>query len=177
MEQNIEAPTGVETETPAEFAARRDKAIQTWLDAKETLEPAKTAESEARQAVATMLFTNPRKGTNRYHLNAGYAVKLVYGTNYTLGDKDKVDVNLQEKIPVEKQVREVLEAIAKLGNAGPKLAEELVKWKPELNEKAYLALDSEDETEAEAKRLIDTILTSKPATPQLSFEVPKEAKA
>lgn len=174
METNATAGAA---ETEAQFIARRDAEISTWLDRKAALESIKPQELEARDKVAATLFPNPKKGTNRYHLNGGYSVKLVYGTNYTLGDKDKVDVERQEKVPVADQVNAILQEIAKLGNRGPELAATLVKWKPELNEKAYLALDpAADETDAKAKQLIDSILTTKPATPQLSFEIPKEAK-
>jgi hypothetical protein len=176
MNKEANAPTGVVEETPEQFAARRDAAISNWLDLKGKVDALKPQEVEARSVVSDMLFNAPKKGTNRYHLNAGYAVKLVHGTNYTLGDKNLVNVETQEKIPVNAQVQAVLGEIAKLGNRGPELAEDLVKWKPELNEKAYLALDLNDESEAKAKQMIDSILTSKPATPQLTFEIPKEKR-
>jgi len=177
----VEATAGV-PETPEQFIARRDAEISKWVSDKESLTVAKEYEGESRAKVATTLFPTPKKGTNRYALNGGYSIKLVYGLNYTLGDKTKPDpANPGEVIPVNQQVTDALARIAELGNEGQELANVLVKWKPELNESVYLQLTPPEgmaptNIQAEAKAIIDEILTVKPATPQLTFEVPKEKK-
>jgi hypothetical protein len=167
-------------ETPEAFNARRDAEILKWNKDKLLLTSIKEEEATSRATVAATLFPNPKKGTNRYQLGNGYAVKLVYGTTYTLGDKTKVrdTPDGQVPVPINNQVNEALARIRGLGNRGHELADELVKWKPELSEKAYLALNAEgaDETDKMAKKIIDEILTTKPASPQLEFETPKPPK-
>jgi hypothetical protein len=172
--------TEAPVETPEQFTARRDAEILKWNKDKELLGSIKEQEAESRAKVVATLFPTPKRGTNRYQLGNGYSVKLVYGTNYTLGDKTKVvdTFDGQVAVPINDQVNEALARIRGLGNRGPELAEALVKWKPELAEKAYLALSAEgaDETDKMAKQIIDEILTTKPASPQLEFEVPKEKR-
>lgn len=164
-------------ETPEEFAARRDKEILAWNADKQQLGFYKAQEAASRAAVATTLFPTPRKGTQHYELGHGYKVTLVHGLTYTLGNKDMPDpLNPGETIKVEKQVEDLQEAIANLGNEGPFLAERLIKWKPELSETEYKALDADNPTHMQAKALIDAILTTKPASPQLTFVEPKPAK-
>ncbi len=163
-------PAPVEDE--AAFLARRNAEIQSWLNNKEAATNAADLERQCRDRVTATLFPTPKKGTQRYALSGGYAVKLVYTIGYTLGDKDKAD-DAGMKIPIRKQVEAVLEQVAKLGNEGPLLADRLVKWKPELDVKEYEALEGDNPTHVEAKKLIDSILTTKPGAPQLAWEEPK----
>lgn len=183
MEAQVAAGEAVK-ETPEEFVIRRDREISEWLGAKKDLEAIKPVELERRETVTTTLFPAPKKGTNRYHLNGGYAIKLIYGTNYTLGDKDKVVGEGEDavKVPVADQTREMLGklyhhliAAGKSELEANTFCNSLVVWKPELHEKTYLAIDTNDNIMAIAKGIIDEILTTKPATPQLLFEVPKGA--
>ncbi len=180
METNVQAGA---PETPEQFIERRDKAIATWLDRKGALDSIKPQELEARNEVSTILFPTPKKGTNRYHLNGGYSVKLVHGTNYTLGDKDKVIGEGEEavKVTIASQVMAMLDKLCqhyidagKTNEEAQELCRAIVKWKPELDEKTYLAFNTENNVEAVAKGIIDEILTTKPATPQLEFETPKK---
>ena len=170
-------------ETPEQLIIRRDAEIATWLDRKAALDSIKPQELDARNAVSATLFPTPKKGTQRYYLNGGYAVKLVHGTTYTLGDKNKIAGEGEDavKVPVAHQVSEMLDKLYKHLIAGGKTEDEarafcqsMVKWQPELVEKEYLAIDTENNVMATAKAIIDEILTTKPATPQLTFEHPKE---
>jgi hypothetical protein len=173
-EANVEAAP---VETPEEFAARRDNAILTWRHDKQQLDFWKGNEAARRAEVTAICFPEAKKGTQRYPLGSGYALKLVYGYNYKLGNKEMVDpINPGEAIPVRKQVEMLEDAIAELGNEGPFLAQRLIKWTPELVEREYLALDSDNETHMKAKALIDAILTITPASPQLALEEPKASK-
>jgi hypothetical protein len=160
-------------ETEAQFIARRDAIINDWLANKQRLDSAKQAESETRLGVTSACFPNPKKGTQRYELNGGYKLKLVYGFNYKLGDKDMVDPATNEKISIAKQVEDLQDAISELGNEGPLLSERLIKWEPKLVEAEYLKLNSELPIEAKIKEMVDSLLTITPASPQLSFEEPK----
>jgi hypothetical protein len=164
-------------ETPEAFAARRDAEIKAWLAAKTKLVTVKEQEASKRLTVAQMLFPNPTLGTQRYDLGGGYKIKLAFKYTYTLGNKEMIDpLDPTQKIPVNKQVEQLEEAIYNLGNAGPSLAERLIKWTPSLNDAEYRKLNLELDTERQAKELIDTILTIKPASPTLEFEEPKAAK-
>lgn len=163
-------------ETAEQFAARRDALINNWLAEKQRSTAAVEAERGIRANLTTLLFPTPVKGTQRYALNAGYNIKLVHGMTYTLGDKDMIDPATNTKVPIETQVEAVLKEISDMGNEGPLLAERLVKWKPELSESEYLKLDITLETDRKIKDLIDSILTIKPSSPQLTFEEPKAKK-
>jgi hypothetical protein len=172
-EANAEAAP---TETPQAFAARRDNEIMEWRGLKEQATFYVEQERLARAKVASTLFPNAHKGTQRYELGAGYKVKLQYGFTYTLGDKDLVDPATNAKVPIASQVEGIEDAIAALGNEGPMLADRLIRWKPELVESEYLKLNPEFEIEKQVKALIDSILTVKPKSPVLELEEPKPAK-
>lgn len=170
----LEAIAG-EQETPEQLAARRAAVIKAWLDAVTPKKEWEAYEKLKRAEATALCFPNPVKGTQRFELGGGYKLKLVHGVTYSLGDKDMVDPTLNEKVSIETQVNGTLEAIRALGNEGPFLADRLVKWKPELSATEYeaLATDGASEAQKEAKKLIDSILTIKPASPQLSYEEPK----
>lgn len=171
---NPPAEVAVETpvETEAEFLARRDNQITDWLSAKAALEVVKSDEMEARKTVTATLFPTPKKGTQRYPLNNGYAIKLVYTLRPSLGDKDKTDED-GNKISVREQVQEVEDKIIALGQIGALLAERLIKWTPELSLSEFDKLNRADPVEAEIANLIEEILTITPGSPQLTFEEPK----
>ena len=151
---------------------QRNAKIRAWLASKITLQTAKDGELNLRTSVTQMLFPNPIKGTQRYELGDGYKVKLVYGYNYNLGNKDKLN-DKNEKVPVNEQVESVMDAIEALGNEGAFLADRLIKTKYELSVSEYQKLDETNPTHKAIKALIDGILTVTPATPTLEFEEPK----
>lgn len=156
---------------------QKDAKVREWLEAKEICTNATEIEKSKRADVTAALFPTPKKGTQRYVSPQGYgSIKLVFGWNYSLGDKEKVGSD-GLKVPVATQVEAVLDEIEALGPRGALIAERIVKWKPELAVKEYEELAaSQDETDAKAKALIDSILTVTPASPQLTFEPPKAAK-
>lgn len=171
----VQAVAGA-AETPEAFTARRDAEILGWREDKQQLDFWKEREAASRITVSATLFPTPRKGTQRYELGAGYKVKLIHGLNYTLGDKDMVDpLRPGETIPVNRQVEDLQEAIAQVGNEGAFLADRIIKWRPELSATEYEALDPENPNHMRIKELIDAILTIKPASPQLTLEEPKAA--
>lgn len=175
MEMNVEAGT---PETPEEREARLAKLLENWRSAIGPKKEWTAYEATMRLEVAKEYFPSPAKGTNRVTLPTGEKLKLIYGTTYTLGNKELVDPVLQEKVPVETQVQGVLDAIEDLGPGGKLLAARLVKWKPELNEVEYklLCAETAGPLEVEARKLIDSILTTKPASPQMEIEPVKAAK-
>jgi hypothetical protein len=164
----VEAVAGA-PETPEQAVARRDQAIHTWLNDRSLLSTIKPQEMASRQKVTDILFPAAHKGTQRFALNGGYAIKLLHGYTYTLGDKDKIAGEGEQavKVPIADQVNEIIAKIVAIG--GGDIADELISWTPKLNEKSYLALKAGDPI----KEIIDSILTIKPASPQLTFEEPK----
>lgn len=150
--------------------ARRLRLVEEWRAAIAPKKEWEAYEKAKRSEVVAEFFATPILGTNRIALPNGEKLKLVYKLTYSLGDKDLVDPILQEKVPIDLQVKGTLDAISSLGGEGPLLAERLIKWKPELNEPEYKKLRAEVPIEAEAKKLIDSILTASPASPQLTLE-------
>lgn len=178
---NIQWPTAeaapevkAQVETPEQFISRRDTEIMAWLEAKAALDASKTAENERRLQVTKTLFPTPKKGTQRYPLNGGHSVKLVFGWNYTLGDKEATD-EAGLKIPVQTQINQLEKEICELGPEGALLVERLIRWKPELVPAEYerLNLSTASEVEVQTKALVDEYLKVSEASPQLVFEVPK----
>lgn len=159
-------------ESPEEFIKRRDIAIGDWLHWRKSLETIKTTEMEARNTVSQMLFPSPKKGTQRYPLNAGYSVKLVHVLNYSLGDKDKLN-DAGEKVSVNDQVEAVITEIDALGEVAQLLGERLLKFKYELSVTEYEALDLSNPIQLQVRNLVDKLITVKPGSPQLTFEEPK----
>lgn len=171
----VKYPGQPDTEDPEHFRLRRNAEVQHWLDAKPILESAKQNEMDLRTKVTTTLFPSPKKGTQRYDIGGGYKVKLVHGWTYTLGNKDMVDPATETKIPIRKQIEDLEAAIIDThGEAGLQLVKRLISWKPELSGSEYEKLDLDNPLEKEVKEMIDAVLTVKPASPQLTFEEPKE---
>ncbi len=171
----VKYPGQPETEDPEHFRIRRNAEIEHWLAAKPVLESAKQNEMDLRGKVSSTLFPSPKKGTQRYALGGGFNVKLVYGLTYTLGDKDKIDADSGMKIPIRKQIEDLEQSIIdKHGEAGLQLVKRLISWKPELSGSEYEKLDPDNPLEVEVRGMIDELLTIKPASPQLTFEEPKE---
>jgi hypothetical protein len=152
----------------------RDDLITKWLAEKRLLDAHKEQELISRKMVSDYLFPSPTKGTNRYKLNGGYAIKLVFGYNYRLGNEEAIDPKTNAKIPVAEQVNKLQDLIEALGERGAMISERIIKWTPALVDKEYLALDPENEVDKAIKFLIDQMLTITPATPQLTFEEPKK---
>jgi hypothetical protein len=146
----------------------RDNLLRAWQSSKNALEAAKEKEIELRKQVQTLLFPNPKKGTQRYELGNGYSVKYVHKLNYKLGDKNKIDDD-GNKVAINDQVEDVMVAIEKCGNEGPFLVDRLVKTSYDLSLSEYNQLDPQ----SPIKKLIDSILITSDAAPEISIEGPK----
>ena len=125
-----------------------------WKSAKTQLNAIKETEMSLRLQVQEAFFpvASRTKGTQRYQLGEGWAVKLVAKYDYKL-DGDKVEAALDQ---IEAQ-----------GPGGALIAERLVKFTPTLSQTEYKQLGEVD------KPIIDAILTITPATPSLELEEPK----
>lgn len=136
------------------MSEERDALILNWSKAVRELAAAKELEAELRkQVVDTQFDSNKTEGTQTISLGNGWKLKAVKTLNYNL-DKDEVDAALAN--------------IEESCENGQFIAERLVKFKPELSVSEYKKLD------ASAKKLIDAVLTTKPGTPQLKLEGPKQ---
>lgn len=163
-----------ETEEAEAFRLRRNAEIDIWIKAKETSTLAVSNERDLRAKVSATLFPTPVKGTQRYELGGGYKVKLVHGLTYTLGDKDLLDDD-GVKVVIRKQIGDLEEAVAKLGDAHRILFEQLVTWEPKLSGSAFEKLDKDNPIHIAVRDMISEHLTIKPGSPTLEFETPKEA--
>lgn len=161
--------SGNKTATEHEWQTQRDKVLQSWLAARTLLATAKESEMELRKQVQQLLFPNPVKGTQRYDLGGGYSIKLVHKINYTLGNKDLTDKKSGNKIKVQDQVEQVMNAIEKCGNEGPFLVDRLIKTSYDLSISEYGKLDDG----SQIKKIIDSILITSDAAPAVEFEEPK----
>lgn len=153
------------------WAAKRDILIKNWMAASAALKAAKETEMELRNQVSEMLFPEKVKGTQRYELGGGYFVRLVHKLNYKLGDSELKDKD-GNKVKVQAQVEQVMDAIEKCGNEGAFLVERLIKTEYKLAEGEYSKLDDN----SAIKKLINSILVTSDASPTLELEEPREKK-
>lgn len=135
----------------------RDTLIQNWLDAKSAAASAVELERNLRQAVMLAFYPEqqPEKGTFNQELGNGYKLKF--------GFKQNISLNAT-------LVNDVLSEIERSSEDGRFIAERLVKFKPELSLTEYNNLSDNH------RRIIDRIVTTKPASPTIEFVEPK-AKA
>lgn len=157
----------------ADAIKARDDIINAWLNAKTAFLVHQERERLARAEMVELLFPTPKKGTQRFPLPAGYAVKLVQSYKYELCKEEKLDAQ-GNKIKVSDQVYLLEEEISRCGDEAPALLERLIKWTPELSGSEYEKLDVTFPAQAAIKQLIDAQLVIKPASPQVEFEEPKK---
>lgn len=166
MKTITNAVTGeVQTFTDEEFVKERDRLLLVWENSKKALDVAKAAEMEARKAVVAFAF-DPEKesGTERIELHNGYQAKAVKKLNYgwIKGKDDKTD---------RKAIDAALDRLAKAaGPAGEYIADNLVKWNPELSLTEYKKLDDG------LKKIIDKVIVTSDGAPQLEIVPPKGQK-
>lgn len=148
----------------------RDAALVEWQKRKETLEAAKSEEMEMRKYVVLRAFPEPQEGTNRLALGNGYDLKGVIKYGYGFGEATNAEIEA------------VLDAIAKVGNIGPMLADRLVSWTPNFLLTEYRMLEENAASNAPEKdlltikALIDKVLVKKDAAPSLEIVEPKSSK-
>lgn len=131
----------------------RAAVLADWNNAKAELKKAQARENELRNQVIGLFSekVNDATATGTENCEApGGVVKIVRKMNYSFtADNDGIDT--------------VLDKIEKSVEGGNIIAERLVKWKPELSLTEYKLLSPAH------KKLIDGVLSSKPATPSVEF--------
>lgn len=172
--QAATSPQPINPNDPAQTAAR-DSLILSWRMDRTELAAIKEREMERRKAVASMLFPNPSKGTQRFDLGSGYAVKLVHKLNYNLEAIDAPDRKAEDgsSLPFIEQMYALADEIEAEGNEGKFLVDRLLKWSCELSVSEYQKLDPNNPTHMRIKKAIDRHLVVKPASPELTLEEPK----
>ncbi len=127
------------------------KTLKEWEAAKVAAEEAKLViarELELRQKVVKMFFPEAKEGTNSMDMNAGWKLKAVYKLTR------KVDAAaLTTMLPVLRE------------KAVP--VDTLFQWKPELKVSVYREMTPEQ------LALIDQVITTSPASPELQLIPPK----
>lgn len=119
--------------------------LQEWYQKQAQLKTLKQHEHLERVALSGFYFHDPREGTNRLDIGAGFDLKLQHGYNYKVNEEDLDNVKAADikkhKLPWD----------------------DLFDYKPTLNMRTYRSL-----TEAQ-KQFVDQYLDIKPASPQLEI--------
>lgn len=136
------------SELPEDQVTEQD--IIAWYEADAALTKAKNHEMLLRQRVFKGLFTAPVEGTNSLNLKDGYVLKATYKLNRS--------VDLEAVQTLADDLRE----------AGVDAAQ-VIRYKPELETKAYKSLNLDQ------KKVFDQCLVIKPGTPSLEIVLPKRA--
>jgi hypothetical protein len=143
----------------------QDELLTMHLKLKQQVEKAKADEMELRKYIVNRAFPEKHEGTNTLELGNGYELKAGIKFNYQLADNDIVE--------------RTLDAIAKVGNTGPFIADRLVSWKPSFLLTEYRNLTDAAPHSAEAQEilaLVGNMLTITDAAPTLEIKEPKAKK-
>lgn len=101
-----------------------------------------------RDQIGKYVFPNPKEGTNKADMPAGWTLKFTHKIDRKVLEPE-LDANTEQ-----------------LRKAGINV-DTIIRWKPELNTKEYRGLT------AEQIKLVDSVLDIKPATPTLELVPPK----
>lgn len=126
------------------------KLLTDWQKARTNAAKFADEEMALRKQIAEVFFVNPKEGTNKFKLNAGYVLKLDHKISRR-PDRALLD-----------QFRDTFEG------AGINV-DELIRNTPELRIGEYNKLDNVK------RQLFDQVLTIKPSAPTLSIDLPKRA--
>lgn len=130
--------------------------IDEWRLLKSHLDTIKARESELRQQIASSeeLFDQSREtGTQTFDLGHGWKIKCEKKINYTVENKNG-------------EAFAALHEIAQLGAVEDHQTKKLMSFSPSLSLTVYRELSDE------ARRILDKIVTTKPAMPTLTMVEP-----
>ena len=126
--------------------------IQNWNEAKEQVKRWTQTENDLRDKVIKGLFDSGTiEGTETIQIGSDWKLKATRRLNYTLSNKDGALVSILQTLPSV-------------------IAENLIRWSPDLNLSMYRKLD------ATTQQLFIPVLSIKPAKPSLEL-VPPNANA
>lgn len=124
--------------------------IQKWSENSALLSDLKKIEMEQRKLLDAELFAEPKQGTNKHELGAGWIIQSVHGTDTKL---DEAAYKL-----IESELPDGVKDIC-------------VNWKPSLDVKVYKKLSPEQ------RELLDEAVTTKPKSVSMKLVPPKADKA
>lgn len=141
-------------------AEERDHLLLRWKNAKETLNIAKEAEMQLRNRIVNdsgLFDPEKEEGTQTVSLGAGWKVKAVKGINYSTLNSNG-------------EAFQVLAQLDQMGEVVSHIAKDLFKFDANLRTGKYKELAK---VNPEAYKLLQTIITTKPASPTLELVAPK----
>lgn len=141
----------------------RDHLLLRWKNAKETLEIAKEAEMALRNRIVLesgLFDPNKEEGTETVGLGEGWKIKAVKKINYSIANSNG-------------EAFEVLAQLDKIGPVESHLAKELFRFEANMRIAKYKELAG---VNAEAYKLVESIVTTKPGSPSLELVAPKAKK-
>jgi len=122
--------------------------LNEWYNVQQQIIPLLAREKELREKIFKAKFPNPKEGTNKFALNAGWILNAKHVINRSV-DQASLLANREEldkaKVPFDL----------------------IFKYKPELVKSAYNHLTDEQ------KKVVDTCLIIKPGMPQMEIVLPK----
>lgn len=137
---------------------KRDALIADWEAKKAALATAQDEEMKARLSVVGLYhedITN-LKGTENVELPRGWTLKMEFKQNRSVPSAKNGEA-----------VRGVMDKLSAQGPEGALIAQRLFRWKPEVVAAEY------DQLSPAARRIVDRVITTKPATPAISLVAPK----
>lgn len=139
----------------------RDRLIRQWLQAKQSLTQAQTAELTARNNLVAFYVGDhtDKSGTENFDLGNGYGLKFEFAQNHTVPSAHGGAA-----------VKSVMERLRQMGREGELIAARVFRWKPELAKSEY------DQLSPTAKRIVNAVVTTKPAQPAITFVEPGGAR-
>ncbi len=123
--------------------------IQVWAENQAILNAVKVLEMNQRKELDALLFAEPKQGTNKYELNAGWTIQAVHGTDVKL---DATAYKLMES--------ELADDIKDM----------CISWEPKLDLRTYKKIDPTK------RELLDEAITTKPKSVSMKLVPPKADK-
>lgn len=141
--------------------AQRDALIVDWQRLKQQKEALEEQELIARNKVIAFFHEDvtDKAGTENVDLGGGYKLKMVFAQRHSVPSAENGAA-----------VRAVMEQLKGMGEDGAFIAERLFRWKPELSKSEY------DRLSPSVKRVVNKVVTTKPAQPTLEIVAPKAPK-
>jgi hypothetical protein len=138
----------------------RDALLLEWKSAHEALTEAKDAEMKLRKRIVDesgLFDPNKEEGTQTVELGAGWKIKAVKSLNYKTDNANG-------------EAFSVLAQLDTMGEVVSHIAKDLFKFDANLRTGKYKELAK---VSPEAYKLLQTIITTKPASPSIELVAPK----
>ena len=141
--------------TVEEETARKNALLLKWHNTQARLSTEKTNEAALRKQVIAEFFVKSHVGTNTAELGKGYLLKAAIKQTYSITKDEKTPDTPYSHLP------------HLMVGLSTDTGEDIIKWKPSLNEKLYKELDKKE------KSIVNKFILIKDATPSLTLVEPK----